>query len=119
MAGQAVRRLVHLAGADDDQLFQFGWNRAGIQHRGEMRLHGGEDLGPMGHHAEHVRHVAPQGKSLVKEGGDIGRHFAAVKAGNPGHCASFRFFLMVPFLTLFGSASRMRTSPGRRRDRGF
>jgi len=109
VAGQAIGRLIDLAGTNDDQLLQPGGNRAGIQDGGKMRLHGGKDIGPVGHYSKHVGHVAAQGKGLVIEGGDIGRHFAAVKAGNPGHCASFWFFLMVPFLTLFGSGSGMGT----------
>jgi hypothetical protein len=67
VAGQAVGRLVHLAGADDDQLLELGGNRAGIEHGAEVGLHGGEDLRPVRHDAEHVGHVAALGKGLVVE----------------------------------------------------
>ena len=88
VAGQAVGRLVYLAGADDDELFELGGDGAGIEDGGEMSLHGGEDFRPVGHDAEHVGHVAALGKSLVVEGGHFGGDFAAVDAGNAGHCAS-------------------------------
>ena len=85
VAGEAIGGFVHLAGADDDQLFEFGGDGAGIEDRGEMCLHGGEDFGTVGHDAKHVGHVAAQGKCLVVQGGQFGGYFAAVEAGNAGH----------------------------------
>ncbi len=62
-----------------------------------MRLHGGVDFGSVGHDAEHIGHVAAQGKSFVVKGGNFRCQLAAIDAGNAGHCASFKSFLMVSF----------------------
>ena len=104
VAGQAIRGLVHLAGADDDQLLELGGNRAGVQHRAEMGLHGGKDFGPVSHDAEHVGHVAALGKCLVVECRYFGGDFAAIEPGNPGHWASLRSASIVsPGIDHFGT----------------
>ena len=84
MAGQAVGCLVHLAGADDDELLELGGDGARVEHGAEVCLHGGEDLGPVRHDAEHVGHVAALGKSLVEKSGQIRSDFGCDRDGKYG-----------------------------------
>ena len=68
--------------------FQLCGDSSRVKDCGEMGLHGGEDLRPMRHDAEHVGDVAALGKSLVEECCQIRGHFATIKAGYAGHWAS-------------------------------
>ena len=83
------------------EFFEPGGNRAGIQHCGEMCLHGGKNLRPVCHHAEHVGHVAARGKSLVIKAGDIGRHLVRSRREIRDIAPPFWFLLMVPFRTFW------------------
>lgn len=64
---------------------KLGGDRARIQDGGKVGHHGREDLGPVGHHAKHVGHVAALGKDLVVKRGQVGRDFTAVEARDAGH----------------------------------
>ena len=80
VACETVWRAIHLTGADDDELFEFGGDGTCVEDSAEMRLHGGEDFRSVSHDAEHIGHVAALGKNLIKKGGKIGGDFAAVEA---------------------------------------
>src|SRR5215472_3690987 len=56
---QSIFAAVDLRSTNDDQLLELGGNRTGIHYRTEVANHAAEDLGPVCHSAEHVRHVAP------------------------------------------------------------
>src|SRR5579872_1649801 len=85
VAGEAIRRFVHLAGTDDDELFELGRDGARVENGAEVSLHGGEDLGPVRHHPEHVGDVATLGKNLIEEGLQIGCDLGAIETGDTGH----------------------------------
>src|ERR1035438_5016083 len=86
VAGEAVGRLVHLTGANDDQLFQLCGDGTRVEDGPEMRLHRGEDFRTVRHHAEHVGYVAALGEYLVEEGGQVRGHFSAIETGYARHC---------------------------------
>jgi hypothetical protein len=82
VAGEAVGSFIYLAGADDDQLFEPGWNGAGIEDSGKVGLHGGEDLRTVRHDAKHVGHISALSKDFVVKRSDIGGNITAIKPGN-------------------------------------
>jgi hypothetical protein len=82
VAGEAVGSFIQLAGADDDQLFEPGWNGAGIEDSGKVGLHSGEDLRPVRHDAKHIRHISALNKDLVVQRSDLRSDITAIKPGN-------------------------------------
>ena len=78
VAGEAVGGYVDLAGADDDEFFEARGDCAGVEDCGEVGLHGGEDLWPVGHDAKHVGDVAAQGKGFVVKSRHFRGNFASV-----------------------------------------
>ena len=91
MAGETVGRLVHLAGANDDELLQLGGDGAGVEHSRKVVLHGGEDLRAMRHDAKHVWHVAALGEDLVVTSCNFRGYVIAIEAGNARHGGSCAF----------------------------